>query len=454
MSDISDLKLDTNPDDLAPDSENDFPDLNSNGKAFKALRIRNFRYLLAGTVLSNAAQWIQQVTLSWLVYHLTGSGVMLGSINLVRSFASMGMIPAAGVMVDRLPRRGLMVATNSWLFVITLGLGLILLSGHSRISYLFIYAVLGGLTQTIDMSLRQVVVFDLVPRWMTPNAVAIIQTGWSLMRSFGPGIGGVLILWFGPGGNFVIQACAYGLITITITRIQFPARNTDTIRSSSALENIREGLRYIKQDRPTLIFMLIGFILPIFIIPIFAVLPAIYAADVFRGGADVLGYLMSSTGVGGIAGGVVTASLERVERRGILQLVALFMVSMALIAFAFCTTLWSGLLVMVIAGFFEMIFLTTNQTLLQLSIPDSIRGRVTSIINLNSVLFPLGGMIAGLGSDYFHGPKIITISMAGTAAGISILFLVFSPTVRRYRLSEALSNQPEVIIANHANSDI
>jgi len=429
------------PVDLETENSSSVPDLV--GGAFTSLRIKNFRFLLTGTILSNAAQWIQQVTLSWLVYHLTGSGAMLGSINLVRSLASLGMIPAAGIMVDQMPRRGLMLVTNGWLFFITFGLGILLLLGYSQVVYLFIFAILGGLTQTIDMSLRQVVVFDLVPRYMTPNAVAIIQTGWSLMRSFGPGLGGLLILWFGPGGNFIIQACAYALITITIMHIEFPLRKIDAKRGS-AFENIREGLRYIKRDTATRAFMLIGFILPVFIIPIFSILPAIYAADVFHGGADVLGYLMSSVGVGGIAGGVVTASLGRIERRGILQLAALFMVSLALMVFAFCNTLWIALLVMVIAGFFEMIFLTTNQTLLQLSIPDDIRGRVTSIINLNAVLAPMGGLIAGMGSDFFQGPKMITIIMAGFSAIISALVLCVSPVVRNYRLSEAISIKPEI----------
>jgi predicted MFS family arabinose efflux permease len=297
--------------------------------------------------------------------------------------------------------------------------------------------------QTVDMSLRQVVVFDLAPRSMTPNAVAIIQTGWSLMRSFGPGLGGLLILWLGPGGNFLIQAFAYGLITLTITGIQFPSRTLSANRNS-AFENIREGFNYIRKERDTRTFMLIGFVLPVFIIPIFTILPPIYAADVFHGGADTLGYLMSSVGVGGIAGGLVTASLGRIERRGIVQLVSLFILGFMLIAFAFCETLWMALVFLMMAGFFEMIFLTTNQTLLQLSIPDAIRGRVTSLVNLNAVLSPMGGLLAGMGSDFFKGPKIITIIMAGIAAGIAVFALMASPNIRNYRLSEAISRNPAI----------
>jgi MFS family permease len=410
---------------------------------FTSFRIRNFRFLLTGTLLTNAAQWIQQVTLSWLVYSLTGSGTMLGTINLVRSMASLSMIPAAGLLIDRLDRRKLMIAVNVWLFSITLALGLILVFGHAHLWHLFIFAFLGGIIQTIDQALRQVVVFNLVPVSMAPNALALIQTGWGLMRSFGPGIGGFLILWFGPGGNFLIQAAAYALIAFTIIPIRFPERKTVPVLNSP-IHNIREGIRYIAHSKMTQTFMLMGFILPLFIIPTFAVLPPIYARDVFHGGPATLGLLMSFTGIGGIAGGLLTASLGRIEHRGLVQLGALFCVSLSLIAFAFSTHLWCGLLLLIVAGFFEIIFLTTNQTVLQLSIPDNLRGRVTSVVNLNLALFPLGGLIAGAGSDLLGGPKLITIIMCGIAALIAIGIFLWSPTVRNYRLSQGIRDQGSV----------
>jgi len=403
-----------------------------------SLRIRNFRWLLAGTILGNAGQWIQQVTISWLVYDITGSGTMLGSVNLVRSVASLSLVPIAGVLIDRLNRRTLMLATNGWLFTITLVLGLVLLFSQAQVSYLFVFSFLGGIAMALNMPIRQVIVFDLVPRAYTPNAMALVQTGWSLMRSFGPAIGGFLILWFGPGGNFLTQAGAYALIAITIIQIQFPPRRSGGA-TSSPLQNIKEGIRYVAKERVTRTFMLMGMILPLFIIPIFTILPPIYAKDVFGGESDVLGILLAFVGVGGIAGGVVTASLGRVERRGLVQLASLFLLSLSLIGFAFCTELWAALLFLALSGFFEIIFLTTNQTLLQLSIPDELRGRVTSIVNLNAALSPLGGLTAGIGSDLLGGPKMITIILCSIAAVIAILVLLFSPTVRNYRLSKAIS---------------
>jgi MFS family permease len=410
---------------------------------FDSLRIRNFRFLLTGTTLSNAAQWIQQITLNWLVYDLTGSGTILGSMNLVRSVAALGVIPVAGLLIDHLRRRRLLIIENGWLFTITLVLGFMIIFGHSNIAYLFVFTLLAGIVQTVDQSLRQVLVFDLVPRSHTPNGMALVQTGWSLMRSFGPALGGFLILWFGPGGNFLVQTGVYALIVITILQIQFPARKSGIIHDSSTLDNIKEGFKHLMKEPVTRTFMMLGLAIPLFIIPIFVILSPIYAVEVFGDESGVvLGFLMASVGVGGVAGGFVTASLGHLQRRGLLQLASLFLLGMSLIGFAFSTILLVALLFLALAGFFEIIFLTTSQTLIQLSIPDSLRGRVTTVVNLNMALAPMAGLVAGVGSDLLGGPKLITIILAGIAAAIAVVFFLCSPTVRNYRLSYAIKQDP------------
>jgi predicted MFS family arabinose efflux permease len=180
-------------------------------------------------------------------------------------------------------------------------------------------------------------------------------------------------------------------------------------------------------------------VLPLLIIPTFTILPPIYAVEIFGDGSGkILGFLMASVGLGGIFGGFVVASLGNMQRRGLLQLGSLFLLSLSLVGFALSKVLIISLLFLVLAGFFEIIFLTTNQTLLQLSIPDDLRGRVTSVVNLNMALQPLGGLIAGVGSDLLGGPKMITIVMAGLAAVVVIFIFLFSSTIRNYRLSQAI----------------
>ncbi len=185
--------------------------------------------------------------------------------------------------------------------------------------------------------------------------------------------------------------------------------------------------------------MVMSWILSFFIVPNYVALPPIYAKDVFHGGPEVLGYLLSAVGAGGIIGGIVAASLSRVERRGLIQLSALLLLSLSLMGFAFSTSLILALVLLVLSGFFEMIFLVTNQTALQLSIPNSMRGRVISIINLGAMFQPLGNLVAGAGSDLLGGPRIVSVILCGITACIAIGLFLFSKDVRDYRLSKAIA---------------
>lgn len=404
---------------------------------FRVFRQTDFRWLFLGNILANAAQWIQQVTMSWLVYDLTASGTMLGTLNLVGSFATLGLAPVAGVAIDRSPRRTLMFITNSWFLVINAALGIALLAGYTRIWLIFIFTLLGGMAMAVHQPLQQTVFFTLVPRPLVPNAVAIFQTGWALMRTLGPAIGGFLLLWIGPGGNFIVQAGAFVLITLTIPRLNFPPAASSATKTA-AFNNIREGLRFVMNETHTRAFFLMGWILSFFIIPVFIVMPPIYAKDIFDGGPQVLGSLLSAVGVGGIVGGLGVASLKKVDRRGVVELAGLLLLSLSLVGFAISTNLWVALVLLGLAGFFEIIFIITNQTMLQLSIPDELRGRVNGIITLSSGLVPIGSLIAGVGADLV-GPRPTAALLSGTAGLIAAIVFLASPTIRNYRLSRVLA---------------
>jgi|WetSurMetagenome_2_1015567.scaffolds.fasta_scaffold06244_5 MFS family permease len=402
---------------------------------FAPLLVPAFRLLAAGTVCSYAIQWIQSVVVNWLVYDLTGSGTILGTISVVSSVFSLGMLFAAGLLVDAFSRRKIMLIDSATFFISTLVLGLLLLSGHSSIIYLFAFSCIYATMETLDSTVRQVLVFDLVPRAQTPNALAFIQTGWSIMRVAGPSLGGFLLVWFSAGGSFLVQAGVCAVVLLTVLFLKLPPRTPEPIRTSP-LQNIKEGLAYLFKEPVTRIFTLVGIVMPILAVPIFSTLPPIYAVEVFHDSSGrVLGFLVAAVGVGGVIGGLLTPFLKKWEKWGVLQMVCLGMLSLMLIAFAVISNLAAALVVLAFAGFFEIIFLTTNITLIQLSIPDKLRGRVTAAVNLTWILSPLGNMLAGAGSDLL-GPKNITIILSAVAAVITLVILLLSPTVRNYRLSQ------------------
>ena len=150
-----------------------------------------------------------------------------------------------------------------------------------------------------------------------------------------------------------------------------------------------------------------------------------------------MGLLLSAISIGGIAGDFVAISLGHFERRGVLQLGALLLLGFSLIAFALSTKLWLGSLCFVLAGFFEMIYLTTNMISLQLSIPSELRGRVMGIVSLNAGLTLVGALLSGLGADLV-GPHVMTNILGGVAGIIAVIVFLASSTVREYQLSKAL----------------
>jgi MFS family permease len=407
--------------------------------SFTVFRQANFRWFILGTILANCATWTQDVTLSWLVYDLTASGAMLGTMSLVRTIATLGLSPVAGIAIDRRSRRSLMFLTNGWFLVINVGIGLSLLAGVTQVWPLLLFSLLTGIAQAIDYPLRQIVLFVLVPRRLTPSALGINQTGWAVMRTFGPAIGAFLLVRMGAGGSFLIQAAIYTFIILTIVQLHFPKQHSaepGTEVSSSFVE----GFRHIVENATTRAFAFMGCILRFFVIPVFIVMPAIFAKDLFQGGPQVLGWLLSAIGLGGVLGGFVATSLIKTDRRGRVELGAMLLLGLSLVGFAFSTQLWVALVFLGLAGFFEMIFLITNQTLLQLSIPDTLRGRVNGIITLSSGLRPLGSLIAGIGADMI-GPRPTTALLGASAAAITAIVFLASPTIRRYRLSRVLASE-------------
>jgi MFS family permease len=237
----------------------------------------------------------------------------------------------------------------------------------------------------------------------------------------------------------MLQACIYALIILTVIQLHFPPQKsveTETAVSS----NFAQGLNHIIKNPPTRAFVFMGCILRFFIIPVFIVMPAVYAKDIFHGGPQTLGWLLSAIGFGGIIGGLVATSVIKADHRGRVELAAMALLGLSLAGFGFSTQLWMALLFFGLAGFFEMIFLINNQTLQQLSIPDDLRGRVNGIITLGSGLMPLGALVAGIGADMF-GPRPTTALMGGAAAVITAIVFLVSPTIRDYRLSHVLASE-------------
>ena len=409
------------------------PPLRGMLNTFEALRYRNFRLMWIGSFFSSAGQWIQQVTIGWVVYDITGSRALLGAINGVRSVPMLFLSPISGVAADRLNRKGLMIATQVFLTVMSFLLAIDIVLGKLEIWHLFVFTFLSGAAWAFNMPVRQSVVFDLVPRHVFPNAFALNSVAFNFTRILGPTAAGFLILWLGPQGNFFVQGIAYLLITISLMMVVLPKNLArDGKKKENVMKSLTEGFHYVAKGPVIRTLMFMGLFPVFFVFPYMALLP-VFAKDVFHGGPRAYGLLLSVSGVGGVLGGLFTASLGKFEKRGILQLVSMFLFGAGVVLFSFMNNLWAGAIVLIITGFSQMVFMTINQTLLQTNIPDELRGRVTSIYMLNQGLVPLGTVVAAIGADVIGDQQIVFI-MGITCAVLAILIAICAPQVRNMRL--------------------
>ena len=404
---------------------------------FFSFRYRDYSFLWAGTLLGSAGMWIQQTTMGWIVYDLTNSSSMLGAISAAGGIPTLLIVPLAGVAADRFSRRWLMLVSQIAVCFLTLALGVGLAMHGIAVWHLFVFTGLFSVAMAFNQPVRQTVVFDLVPREAIPNAVALNSAGFNATRALGPTVAGFLIAAFGPAGNFFIQAMLYMLVIVTVLLISFPKRQWAR-QSGSTTKYLAEGFRYVAKDPTARMLVLLGLIPPLLVMPAFMSLMPVFAKDIFHAGPQGLGLLLSANGLGGLLGALFTASLGGFDRRGLLQLSALAGIGIAGVAFAFSPSLLVALPLLMAAGFCGMVYMTTNQTVIQVSIPDEMRGRVTSILMLNMGLMPLGGLIAGFGAEYLGAPVTVA-TMCSITLAISLLVLLLVPRIRNLRLSQVAS---------------
>ena len=415
------------------------------GGTLQALGLRDYRFLWFANLFGSIGMWIQMTTLGWLVYDLTGSGTLLGGVNLMRAIPTLLLAPLAGVAADRLDRKKLMVVVQLTVVVGAIVVAMLLALGRIQIWHLFLFTVLAGSSQVFFMPAQQTAVFDIVPRQMIPNAVALNMTAFNSMRVLGPLAAGFLILWLGPSGNFLAQSGAYLAVIVCIGLIAFPPSKTSPQSLRQPLwQSMADGFRYVAKEPMLKMLMMMGFIPALLLIPSFISLMPVFAKDVFKTGPQGLGLLLGASGSGGLLGALIAGSLGKFERRGMLQVVVLIMASTALLIFSFMKTFEIALVFLLIAGFCEMVYMATNQTLLQLAIPDSMRGRITSVFMLNMAAMPLASFLFGTAADLVGAGTVVKMaSLVALLWGLAIL--LFVPRLRNLRLSEL--TQPKMVNA-------
>lgn len=385
-------------------------------RAFGALRHRNFRVFYLGQLLSLTGTWMQSTAQGWLVLELTNSPLRLGIVTAVTSLPTLLFSLWAGDLADRRNKRNIILAAQS----VSLAAALVLavLTGTERITYgvLLSLVFILGTANAFEIPTRQSFFVDLVGPADLNNAIALNSAAFNATRIVGPGLAGAVIGTLGIAACFYANAVSYVAVIIGLLMMRLP-RFVPAARTKSTLENIREGLAYIRGDRlvRTLVWLIAG--MSVTALPYVMLLP-VFARDVLRVGAPGLGSLLAATGTGALAAGVALASGRLAVPRGRLILGAATAYALAIIGFALSRSYPLSLVLLAVVGFAMILNNASVNSLLQSRTPDRLRGRVMSVYVFMFIgVSPLGSLQAGALARWIGAPYAL-------ACGAGALLLI------------------------------
>ncbi|NUK03039.1 MFS transporter [Streptomyces lunaelactis] len=391
----------------APTADDTTHSTTSKTTMFSSLKIRNYRLFATGQVVSNTGTWMQRIAQDWLVLTLTGSASAVG-ITIALQFLPMLLFGLyGGVLADRLPKRQLLLATQTAMGLTGLALAVLTLTGHVQVWHVYLTAFVLGLVTVVDNPARQSFVAEMVGPDQLGNAVSLNSANFQSARLVGPAVAGVLITAVGSGFAFLLN----GLSFIAPIAGLLLMRNSELYKIERAPRGkgqLREGLKYVA-GRPELIWpiVLVGFIGTFgFNFPIWL---SAFVDDVYHSGASTYGLLNTLMAAGSLAGALLAARRGTSRLRVLVGAAVLF--GLLEIVTAFAPQFWIFAVLMVPIGVFGLTVNVTANSILQMATEPAMRGRVMSLFMMVFVGgTPLGAPLVGWITDTY-GPRI------GFAAG-------------------------------------
>ena len=361
--------------------------------SFRALRHRDFRRFLFGQVISLSGTWMQSLALSWLVYRLTHSTVLMGTIGFLQHIPVLALGPIAGLVADRFSRRRIVLAAQIGFTVQALALATLTLTGLIEVWHLAVLALVFGTINAFDIPARQSLYVYLVGKEDLSNAIALNSMTFNAARVVGPSLGGLFVAAFGEGVCFLINGVTYaGVIVALMTMKEVePAREG----TAAAGDHLLEGFRYAWRHRFVRSVLLMTAVANLAAAPAILLGP-VFADAIFGKGSPGLGMLTGAIGIGAVIGTLVLAGQTGTSRMRSVVLQSAAGMGCGLLVFAtsawFAVTLAASLFI----GFSVFRQLVAGNTLIQSSIADEFRGRIMALYSMMAVgMLPVGNLIAG-----------------------------------------------------------
>ncbi len=390
-------------------------------ETFAALRHKNFRLFYAGQSISLLGSWMQSVALSWLVLVLTDSSFYLGLVGALQTLPILLFSFWGGVVADNRSKYHVLFLTQGAMMLLAAALGGLVARQALPVWLLCVLVFLAGAAMAFDIPVRQAFIVDLVGKPDLPNAIALNSTLFNGTRVMGPALAGILIAMVGMANCFFLNAASFLAVLLALFWIKLPrAEPQPRLGFRQALGQLRDFLSEHKELRLILVLMTAASILG----HAYYVLLPMLARDVLAAGPKGYGVLMAMNGVGAFLGGLALA--RRLRRRppmpSFLGGLALFLAG--LLTLSFITSYWLALVAMSFMGFGMVTQLSTANSLLQLNVPDHLRGRIMSLFSLIIIgSIPLGSLLYGSVAHYLGPSRAMTLGSLAAAAVAALILL-------------------------------
>ena len=378
---------------------------------FRSLKYRNFRLFFPGLLTSQVGIWIQNVAISWVVYDMTNSPFMMGSIMFLNTIPLFLITPFAGVIADKFDRHKLLMLIQICFAMQAFLMAAFTLSGYLRIWNIIILGLFLNIVAAIDAPLRQSTYVLLVDdRNDLSNALSLNSTCFNMARLLSPAIAGVLLSTVGAGWCFAINFLCILPCVFLVKMMDFEDKKPDSIKNETIFEGLKEGLNYSLHSIQIVLLLLFSAVFS-FIALTYPMLMPVYTKEVLFADAKVLGYVMSSAGIGAVTASMLLASKTTLRGLKYILCFGSVILSSGFIILGFNSNITAACIIMFFVGFGMTSSFTSDSTLLQSVIDDDKRGRVMSIYTV-----------------CFMGATSISNFAAGSVAqifGIANTFIIF-----------------------------
>ena len=396
----------------------------------RALHHRNYRLFFGGQSISLIGTWMQQIAMSWLVYRLTNSALLLGVVGFSSQIPIFLFASVAGVYADRWHRYRILVVTQTLAMIQALILAFLTLIGAIQVWHIIVLSIFLGLINAFDMPTRQSFIVELIEKAEDlGNAIALNSLMFNGARLVGPAVAGILIGLLGESVCFLINGISFLGIIIALLAMKVPKKEK-VVRTSHVWQALREGYSYAFGFVP-IRYILLQLGLMSFMGMSYVVLMPIFAKDILHGGPHTLGFLMAASGIGAMAGSIYLASRQTILGLGRFIAYAFAIFGIGVIAFSLSKILIISLSMMLIAGFGMIVQMASSNTILQSIVQEDKRGRVMSIYATAIIgMTPLGNLFAGSLASWIGAPNTLIISGLACIIG-SLIFAMNLPQIRK-----------------------